>query len=658
MIKKLHLLFLLFPFWILAQTSSLIEPAQWNFSIEKLSSTQYQITFKADIEENWHIYSQFTPEGGPLALDIQFENLNTDFTLVGAASESEVFTQYNETFGVNEVFFKDQLTITQKIELKNPEVKFVKGTIFYQICRDVCINQDIDFVLSLSGEEISSSIVTIDQNSSNKIASLKLPLKNQQLIFENGHTIDTSSHKNKYFNIFLLGFLGGFIALLTPCVFPMIPLTVSFFTKQNKNKRKGVFNALLYGFFIFLIYILLSLPFHFLDSVDPEFLNSISTNVSLNVFFFVVFVVFAFSFFGFYELTLPSSWSNKMDNASNIGGLIGIFFMALTLAIVSFSCTGPILGSLLAGTLSSEGGALQLTAGMAGFGCALALPFALFALFPNLLNGLPKSGSWMTSLKVILGFLELAFAFKFLSNADLVAQWGLLKRETFVGIWLILSLLLGLYLFGLYRFPHEVKHKISKLRIALGLLLLGFSAYLFSGLIGKNNLKLLSGFPPPSFYSYIASKDEKCPLGLTCFKDFEQGLSYAKKVNKPILLDFTGWTCVNCRKMEDLVWSIPSVHRLMKEEFVLISLYIDDATPLPINEQFDFQLDNGRIKTIKTVGSKWATFETVNFKTNSQPYYIILSPDLEVLTPAIQYTSAQTYKNWLESGLARFNKSK
>lgn len=660
MSKKLffYLLFLL-PLGLWAQFGGdKVDPAQWNFEVKKISGKEYDLIFKADIEEDWHIYSQFTPEGGALPMEITFDKAGEDYKLIGKAKEEAIVTQFNEIFGVDEAFFKEKIVIIQRIELLNPEVKTIQGSVFYQACIDVCVNQEKDFVFSLDGQKAEVSYKEVDERSQKMAEALKLPLVNKELIYQDKNS-SKNSESSGYWSIFILGFLGGFIALLTPCVFPMIPLTVSFFTKQNKNRKKGIFNAVLYGFFIFLIYILLSVPFHFLDSINPEILNTISTNIWLNVGFFVIFVFFAFSFFGYYELTLPASWSNKMDNASNIGGIIGIFFMALTLAIVSFSCTGPILGSLLAGSLTAEGGAWQLTAGMAGFGTSLALPFAVFALFPNLLNSLPKSGGWMTTVKVILGFLELAFAFKFLSNADLVAHWGILKRETFIAIWFVLSLLLALYLFGVYRFPHDGKTKPSKVRIGIGVISLCFSVYLFLGLLGKNQLRVLSGFPPPTFYSYANSQeDNNCPLGLNCFKSFEKGLAYAKKVNKPILLDFTGWACVNCRKMEEHVWSDPSVHRIMENDYVLISLYIDDRAELPKDEQFDFQFSSGRVKEIKTIGEKWSTFQSINFDTASQPYYVLLSPNLEVLTVPVQYTDVATYKNWLEEGLNKFNSLK
>jgi thiol:disulfide interchange protein DsbD len=447
--------------------------------------------------------------------------------------------------------------------------------------------------------------------------------------------------------------VGGLFALLTPCVFPMIPLTVSFFTNSN-SKSNSKFNAITYGLFIIGIYLSLSIPFHFLDSIDPEILNSISTNAGLNIFFFIVFVLFAFSFFGFYEITIPSKWVNSIDSKSNsIGGLIGIFFMALTLVLVSFSCTGPILGSLLVGSISSQGGAIQLTIGMLGFGVALALPFTIFALFPNLLSTLPKSGRWMNTFKVILGFLELGFAFKFLSNADLVEHWGILKREVFIGIWVLISFSLSMYLVGAYKFPHETKNvKRSNFNFILGFFVLGFSVYLFPALLqnGSDKARLLSGFTPPAFYS-IYNKSNDCPLGFTCFKDFDSGLSYAKSQNKPILLDFTGWACVNCRRIEENVWTDPQVYNLINDNFVLISLYVDDRKELDVKDYIKLKYKSGKEKVIKTVGEKGATFQAINFKSASQPYYVLLDTDLRILNKPIQYTSKDKYLNWLIEGL-------
>ena len=617
-------------------------PVVWTFSQDKLSEGEYLLTFHGKIAPKWHVYSQNNPKGGALPMVITYTTEGIE--LVGDSKEEGLQKAFNDIFGVDELFFEKEIKITQKVKLTDPNVKHIKGNIFCQACIDVCINLKEDFVFSLDGSVAQIEQKQVDARSEDMAKQLEIPLKNKELIGE--------TQKESNWMVFILGFLGGFIALLTPCVFPMIPLTVSFFTKQSKTRKKGIFNAFLYGFFILLIYVLLSIPFHFLDNIDPEILNTISTNVWLNVAFFVIFVIFAFSFFGFYEITLPSSWGNKMDNASNVGGIIGIFFMALTLAIVSFSCTGPILGSLLAGSLSS-GGAIQLTLGMAGFGLSLALPFVLFALFPSWLNSLPKSGGWMTTAKVFLGFLELAFALKFLSNADLVQHWGLLKREVFVGLWFVLFALLTLYLFGVIRFPHDEPRKpllqYSKGRLLIGVLSAAFSVYLLLGFFGKNSLRLLSGFPPPESYAFF-HKEQKSEQII--FKDYHEGMAYAKAHNMPVLLDFTGWACVNCRKMEEHVWTDPEVKKLM-QQYVLISLYVDDKEELPKDKQFDFKHRNGRVEYIKTIGDKWATFQEVNFSSASQPYYVLLSPDTELLSTPVQYVDVETYKEWLKKGVKK-----
>lgn len=635
----------------LAQTDE--NPAVWSHEVRQLSDTEYELVFKGKIMEGWHVYSQHTAEGGALPSEFTFEKVGEAYELVGVTEESETITEYSDIFEVDETFFKEEAIFTQKIKLLDPEVNQISVNLFYQICKEVCLPVDEFFQISLDGSGFVAEETSLDERSVALGESLKVDLKNKELLQQDGVT--DSEGKSNLWVIFGLGFIGGLIALLTPCVFPMIPLTVSFFTKQTKQKSKGIANALLYGFFIVLIYFLLSLPFHLFNSVDSQILNTIATNIWLNVFFFVIFVFFAFSFFGYYELTLPSSWANKMDSASSkVGGGLGIFFMALTLAIVSFSCTGPILGGLLGSTTLAEGNvATNLTSGMVGFGLALALPFALFAMFPAWLNSLPKSGGWMTTVKVVLGFLELALAFKFLSNADLVGNWGILKREIFVGIWVVLFVLMTLYLFGLFRFPHDgPKKNLSPARKIFGLISFAFTVYLALGLFNINALKLLSGFPPPSFYSVVETESD-CPLGLDCFKDFEEGVAYAQEVNKPILLDFTGWACVNCRKMEENVWSDSSVYPLLKDEYVLISLYVDDRKELPDSEKFDFKYDSGRVKAIETIGQKWGTFQTINFNAASQPYYVLLSPDLEILNEAVQYVDVETYEAWLKSGLEK-----
>jgi thiol:disulfide interchange protein DsbD len=455
-------------------------------------------------------------------------------------------------------------------------------------------------------------------------------------------------------SVCFLGFLGGLIALLTPCVFPMIPVTVSFFTKRSGSRKEAIRNGVLYGLFIFLIYLLASVPFHILGNVQPEIFNNISTNSWLNVIFFVIFIFFAISFFGYFELTLPSNIASRADSKSGLGSIFGIFFMALTLAIVSFSCTGPILGSLLVGSLS--GGAWQLTSGLAGFGLALALPFALFAIFPNWLQSLPKSGGWLDTVKKVLAFLELALAFKFLSNADLVMHWGLLKREVFIGIWILIGAGLTLYLFGVLRLPHDYKGmKISPGRKFIGVITLLFTLYLLPGVTQTRfaNLQLLSGFPPPFSYS-IYGKENVRNKGLEAnvVNDYDKALQMAREQHKPILIDFTGWACVNCRKMEENVWTQPEVYKYIRENFILVSLYVDDKQKLPAEQRVtNYRTKEGNTKDLTSIGDKWATFQAENFNQTTQPLYVILNTDEKLMTNPVGYTpDAAKYVEWLTCG--------
>jgi len=647
---------LLCSLFAIAQTED--NPIVWESSIQQVSETEYDVIFTATLLQDWHLYSQYNPEGASQPLEILISAGETGYNLIGKAKESKTKKEYSEIWEKEEIFFADTAIITQRLLVTDKNTAAVTLEIYGQVCKQACIQIEESFSFSLNGKKLKEEIVVLDDKSKILTERLRLDLKNTTLLETGTKTTDESG--NSLFNIFLLGFVGGLLALLTPCVFPMIPLTVSFFTKQSQSKSKGIFNAILYGVFIVIIYMLLSVPFHLIDGLDPSILNTISTNIWLNIFFFVILVFFSLSFFGFYEITLPSSWGTKMDAASDVGGFVGIFFMALTLAIVSFSCTGPILGSLLAGSLGTVGNpAFQLSAGMTGFGLALALPFALFALFPNLLNSLPKSGGWLNTTKVVLGFLELAFAFKFLSNSDLVGHWGLLKREVFIGLWIVIFTGLALYLFGKIKFPHDGPlKKISFFRVSFGVLVFAFVIYLIPGTF-KNptwNLNALSGFPPPQFYSMYEQASD-CPLGLDCYKDFDEGLQAAKDANKPILLDFTGWACVNCRKMEENVWSDPAIYTLLKEEYILISLYVDDnEKELPKAAQFDFKKANGKIKKIKTYGDKWSTFQVINFKNASQPYYVLMNADLEILNSPQQYTDIETYRKWLEKGVENFNK--
>ncbi len=637
--------------------SQISDPVTWKASVEKENDSIYTLIFKATIDEGWHMYSQKEAdiELAPIPTAFTFNDSIQSYQLVGETQEPQVEPIHDPVFDADITYFKEEAVFKQKIKVTGSEKPEVTAEVYYSVCNDSqCLPPDTErFNISVGKNEVKAGFTDLEISDRDKqlTQDLNLDLKGMETY------APEKKQESNFMTIFFLGFIGGLIALLTPCVFPMIPLTVSFFTKGAKDRKRGLVNAIMYGFFIFLIYVLLSLPFHLLDSVNPEILNNISTNVTLNLVFFVIFIIFAFSFFGFYEITLPSSWSNKMDDkASSIGGIIGIFFMALTLALVSFSCTGPILGSLLGGSLSSDGGAMQLSFGMGGFGLALALPFALFALFPNWLNSLPKSGGWLNTVKVTLGFIELALAFKFFSNADLVEHWGILKREVFLGIWVVVGIGLILYLFGFIRFPHDgPKKKISKARFGVGVVALLFVLYLLPGLTNTSfaNLKLLSGFPPPLFYS-VYDKGEEAPMGLQAYHSWEEGLKAAKEQNKPIMLDFTGWACVNCRKMEEQVWTDPGVYETMRDDYVLISLYVDDREELPQQEQFNFVKPRGGIKEIKTIGDKWATFQTLNFRNNSQPFYVLMDSDLNLLNEPVGYTpDASEYLNWLKSSLEK-----
>ncbi|MGB0428510.1 MAG: protein-disulfide reductase DsbD family protein, partial [Flavobacteriales bacterium] len=610
---KRHFLLLFLSLFIGSQASDnesvdIEKIVRWTFETETVSDTQYDLIFKASIAEHWHMYTtEDYGYDGPLAVETEIESIKTSKSVGKLKYSSNFVEETDPVFKMKIKYYKDQATYTQRVEILNSD-SLVSGFLMFNACDDSrCLPPSyLDFIFNpktgvLKKKQLEGTALADDDN----------PFLKQNIDLENPAVdciVKAEETKGKgFFSVFFLGFLGGLIALLTPCVFPMIPLTVSFFTKGSKDKKKGKRNAFIYGLFIFAIYLILSIPFHVLDNISPDILNQISTSVSLNVIFFVVFIVFAISFFGYFEITMPSSFANKADSASNSGGLIGIFFMALTLAIVSFSCTGPILGSLLAGSLSSDGGAILLTAGMGGFGLALALPFALFAMFPGMMNSLPSSGGWLNSVKVILGFAEVALAFKFLSNADLVKHWGLVKYEVFYVIWILCALGAALYLLGKIKFPHDSPlKKITPTRWLLAASFFAFAAYLATGF--KYNpatetytpKALMSGLAPSPGYSILYPKH--CPQGLDCFHDYDEGLAYAKKVNKPVLVDFTGHACVNCRKMEDNVWPQPEIIDIIKNDYVLISLYVDDKEELPEDEQLIYESKNGKVKKIITVG--------------------------------------------------------
>ena len=635
---NLKILFFLIPLFCLSQ-----EPIKWLTSVEKKSDNSYILYTTAKIQDNWRLYSQNLEEGGALPTEFVFED-ESIFDSFSIVSEPKPITKYDPIFQMDQSYFINEVIYSQEVVLKgNYKDDILTQNLYYQVCDDrVCIFQDVKLEYSLSNKQI---INTTSFDYSTVSSSLNLDLKNSELLV-NEYENEVSNNFSRRINILILGLLGGFLALLTPCVFPMIPLTVSFFS--TKNEQAKLYSSS-YGFFIILIYVSLSIPFYFLENINPEILNQISTSPVLNFIFFAIFVAFALSLFGLFDITLPSSWSNTVDSKSNLyKGLISTFFMSLTLCLVSFSCTGPILGTLLVGTLTSDGGAIDLTYGMLGFGVALAVPFTLLAFFPNVINKLPKSGSWTNSIKVILGFVELALAFKFLSNVDLILEWGILKREIFIGIWVLLFLLCGLYLL-------RTSKKLSYILSSSFFIIVGI--YMSSSLFStKTNLSLLSGLLPPEFYS-LYQDDNECPLSLNCIKDFDEGKSESVENNKPILLDFTGWACANCRRVEENTWSEPKVYDMINNEFILISLYVDDRSDLNQDQIIILKDKNGNEKTLKKVGEKWSAFQTINFKNNSQPYYVLLSPNLEVLNKPIQYTDTDTYQSWLSEGLENFKKN-
>ena len=645
-------------FVFITANAQILDPVKWTSKVEKKSDTEYVLIFDAVIEEHWHVYSQFTPDGGGLPMEIIFNNGEGNYEAAGKTEESETITAFNDIFGVDEAFFEEDAQIKQSIKIVNPKNNIVQVELFYQVCKESCIQQNKYFefdLKSLTSKEVQffeevAATPNNDKDNGTEATGTDKPEKEEE--------------QKGLIAIFFIAFFSGFAALLTPCVFPMIPMTVSFFTKQSKTKAAGVRNAIFYGISIIIIYVILGSLVTAIFGADS--LNALSTNVWFNIIFFVLLIVFAMSFLGAFEIMLPNSWANKVDRQADRGGFVGILFMALALAIVSFSCTGPIVGTLLV-QAASKGGIAPIV-GMLGFSTAIALPFMLFAMFPGWLNSLPKSGGWLNTVKVFLGFLELAFAFKFLSNADLVLQMHLLERETFLAIWIAVFGVLALYLFGKITLPHDSPlPSISVGRLLMGLFVLTFTVYLIPGLWGAP-LKIISGFPPPSSYSEspfgfggasAMSGDQELPEGaklgahnIIAFEDYEEGLAYAKEVNKPVLIDFTGYACVNCRKMEDYVWSDERILSILKNDVVLISLYVDYKKELPESEQYTSETTGKRIKTI---GNKWSDFQITRYKANAQPYYVLINLEEDNLNDPVGYTpDIEEYEAWLKEGISNF----
>ncbi len=684
-------------------------PVKWSYAVKKISDCEFELQFKADADKGWHIYSLVPTVDGPLPTEFTFVK-SSDYKLKGKAIEPKPIERAEPVFGDKVIirYFENSVVFIQKIKALTDHPFQVKGVIDGMTCNESqCVNfsPPIDFVFEIRDAQIcpeinkaeipktmgcacdTTAIVNLGMKKMGKAHADSMYATAQKIYAadntpgahvkgnEQGKVPEgKSSEKAKtWYVIFILGFLGGFAALLTPCVFPMIPMTVSFFTKRSKTRAKGISNALLYSFWIIVLYVSLGLGVTWAFGADA--LNGLSTNVWMNLFFFLLLVIFAVSFLGAFEITLPSAFVNKVDSASDRGGIVGIFFMALTLAVVSFSCTSAIIGSLLveAATIGGYGPFW----GMFGFALALALPFGLFAAFPGWMNSLPKSGGWLNSVKVFLGFLELALAFKFLSNADLVVQAGILTREVFLVIWIVIFGLLGAYLMGWFRLPHdsEMKH-LSVGRLFIAIFVFSFTIYLVPGLWGAP-LKIISGFPPPQFYSeapqgfggvgggVLSGSDQKelpehahfGPHNIVAFDDLKFASEYALKVKKPLMLDFTGWACVNCRKMEEQVWSDPEVKKRLAEQFVLVSLYVDDKRELPVEEQKEVEW-NGK-RTLKTIGNKWSYLQSTKYKAVSQPQYRIVSAEGDRLSDSAGYDpDIQKYIHWLDKGLENFKSRK
>jgi thiol:disulfide interchange protein DsbD len=686
--KKIFLLLLV----LALQLSSVYGQKQyvsWSFSQKKISADEIELSFKAKIEPTWHLYSQIETPDGPLPTYFEFEK-SKDFKLIGKVIEPKPIEHAEPVFDNLVVrFFENNAVFKQKIKVLTNKPFVVKGFIDGMACNESqCqkFSPPVDFSFNLEAPEVLASTAetaapvteTITPDTAQQITASE-----NTLTAVKNHTddvvISATPQKKEgatYLGLFIAGFIGGLLALLTPCVFPMIPMTVSFFTKQSKTKAAGIRNALIYAISIIVIYIVLGLGVTLIFGADA--MNNLATNVWFNLAFFILLVVFAISFLGAFEITLPSGFVNKMDAKSDKGGLIGIFFMAFTLGLVSFSCTGPIIGTLLV-QAASTGALAGPFFGMFGFSLALALPFGLFAAFPGWLNSLPKSGGWLNSVKVVLGFLELALAMKFLSNADLVVQAGILTREIFIVLWIVIFALLGGYLMGWFKLSHDSEMKyVSVPRLMMAIFVFAFTIYLIPGLWGAP-LKLISGFPPPDFYSEspegfggrkaetvsanavhtdLPEHAHRGPNGIPAFDDYYLALEYAKKVNKPILVDFTGWACVNCRKMEGQVWSDSDVKRKLSTDFVLVSLYVDDKKKLPKELQTEVTW-SGSKRTLSSVGDRWSYLQNNMYKSSTQPQYWIIDGDGNHYSDSTSYDpDIAKYIQWLDKGLEKFKGKK
>lgn len=663
-----RLLFLLAGFILLTSTLSaqILEPVKWTYSAKKISTNEYDLIFKASIDSPWHLYSQDIPMAPP-ATTFKF-NKDSSFLLLGKVKEiGHVIQKFDKNFNMVLKYYSDSVKFVQKVKLTAPGAT-VKGILNYMSCNDTeCLPpQDLDFSFNL-GKVSATTKTVIAPNNKTTIGNSKITI---------------GGNKKNLWGFFLLAFIGGLIAIVTPCVFPMIPMTVTFFMKEDQKKSKGKMQALLYGLSIIFIYTLIGSVLAAI--VGPNFANWLSTYWLPNILFFLVFVIFAFSFFGMFEITLPHWIVNKSDQKADKGGFLGPVFMALTLVLVSFSCTGPIVGTIL---VESAGGVIaKPIVGMLGFSLAFALPFTLFAFFPSWLSNLPKSGGWLNSVKVVLGFLELALGLKFLSIADQAYHWHILDREIYLAIWIVIFTLMGFYLLGKLKFAHDSDVPfITVPRLVLSIITFSFVLYLIPGMIGSP-LKALAGYLPPQStmnfdinkivrkdvqaYSGGVGKTEpkeicetpkyqkflKLPLGLKGYFDYDQAVACSKKQNKPIFVDFTGHACVNCREMEAVVWSDPRVLKILKNDYIILALYVDDKHELPKSEWIKSKYDG---KWKKTLGKKDANFEITKFGINAQPFYVLMDNNGDVLNQPTAYNlNVDHFIKFLKQGIKNFKSGK
>jgi thiol:disulfide interchange protein len=643
--KKIFILF--FTLLSVITSAQIFTPVSWDFSQKQVSDHEIELQFKATIDDGWYLYSQFIGDDGPVPTEFTFTT-EGGYSLVGTPKEGEPIEEFDPNFDMILKYFKNEAIFTQIVQVSSSEDFNLEGNVYFMVCDEAqCLPpEEVEFSFEIKG--VDGGVIVEDTK----------------------NTSDEKEGKSMW-ALFFISFISGFAALLTPCVFPMIPMTVSFFTKQSKTKAQGIANAIIYGLSIIAIYVALGVGVSSVFGADA--LNNMATNVYFNIGFFILLIVFAASFLGAFEIQLPSSWTNKSVEAEGKGGLIGIFFMAFTLALVSFSCTGPIVGTLL--VEAASGGYMGPIIGMLGFSLAIALPFALFAAFPGWLNSLPQSGGWLNSVKVTLGFLEIALAFKFLSNADLVMQTHWLERELFIAIWIMIFGLLTMYLLGFLKFAHDSDLKyVSVGRLSAAILTGTLTLYMIPGMWGAP-LKIINAFPPPMQYSEspygvgnsqggsaISVHEEDGqhlgPQGILVFHDYDMGVAHAKKINKPVVLDFTGHACVNCRKMEEQVWSAAHVKNMLANDVVLISLYVDERIDLPKEDQYETTMA-GKTKKVKTTGDKWMVLQANSYGTNSQPYYVFLNHDEETLVENANYQDYGTvdlFTDWLNRGLQEFKK--